>query len=138
MAEFRDIMGIGFPKEFVPYEIEDGWVVVLPGEEDGRRGDKRVVAISHVHIKLFSQEERDECIKHLEESDRRLRLMKSNPWDWQRVMIRDNEIKFGVAWYDRSFFEQKKESWADSSHTQLYSAFGATEDNFSVQHELLE
>jgi hypothetical protein len=135
---FTDLFGIGFPKSFQPYATDDGWMVVLPGEEDGRRGNKRLVAVTKVHIRLSNRRNLQKCIKHLEESDRRLRLLQTNPWDWQRVEVKDNEVRFGVAWYDRSFFEAKKFAWSDENHTGLYSQFGATKDDFTVEHQLLE
>jgi hypothetical protein len=131
-----DLLGIGFPKEFIPYETEDGWLVILPGEEDGRRGDKQVYAVSHVEIRLDSTENLTKCIRHLEESDRRLRFMKSNPWDWQRVQIKNNTVRFGVAWYSKEFFEERKDAWFSDQHRRLYLEFGADVDDFTVTHEL--
>jgi hypothetical protein len=132
-----DIMGIGYQKEFVPYFVEDGWEVVLPGEEDGRRAEKQLVAISRVEIRLKNDKDLKDCLAHLEESDRRLRLMKSQDWDWQRVMIKDHTVRFGVAWYNRSFFESRKDAWTTPQHVSLYAAFGALPSDFSVTHEVL-
>ena len=132
-----DILGIGDPKEFVPYEIEDGWKVVLPGEEDGRRPlDKLLVAVSRVEIRLQTEEDKEKCLREIEESDRRLRLLQSKPWDWQRVATKGNTVRFGVAWYDRSFFERRKGAWSGEQHASLYKHFGASVDDFTVTHQV--
>jgi hypothetical protein len=131
-----DVMGIGLQKEFQPYQKEDGWTVVLPGEEDGRRGDKKVVAVSHVEIRLKSASDLSKCLEHLEESDRRLQMMKSQDWDWQRVETKGNTVRFGVAWYNRSFFENRKDAWQSKQHSNLYTQFGASEQDFTVVHEV--
>ena len=109
-----------------------------PGEEDGRRGEKELFAVTRVEIHLSSQENTEKCLRHLEESDRRLRMIKSNPWDWQRVERLGTRIRFGVAWYDRSFFEQRKTAWSDPKHASLYAEFGATPENFKVTHEIIK
>ena len=71
------------PELFQPYETADGWLVVLPGEEDGRRKKygKTVVAVTSVVISLKSQRHLLKCLSELEESDRRIRELK-----WRRQL----------------------------------------------------
>lgn len=131
-----DLMAIGFPKNFEPYTREDGWTVVLPGEEEVR-GDKIVVASSDVEIRLKSSDDVQKCIRILEGSDRRLKLVFSNPWNWGPAMYKGNIIRFGVAWYDLEFFESRKNAWFGDDHRAFYSQFGATVDDFTVNHRIL-
>ncbi len=76
-----DLMGIidfsQFSNDFEPFETEDGWTVVLPGEEDGRRKahGQKLVAESKIEIKLDNTANILRCISALEESDRRLRVV---------------------------------------------------------------
>ncbi|MRG98142.1 hypothetical protein [Polyangium spumosum] len=135
-----DLLGIGQPSAFVPYTTEDGWTVILPGEEGGRRqaSGKVLRAFTSVEITLSRKEDLDACIRHLEESDRRFAANRENPWDWAKVMIRDMQVRFGVAWYDRDFFAAKRDAYSDPRHIALYAKFGATLDNFKIEHFLVD
>jgi hypothetical protein len=135
-----DIMGIGQPSAFVPYTTDDGWLVILPGEEGGRRqaSGKVLRACSKVEITLANKEDLESCIRHLEESDRRFAANTANPWDWQIVKIRDLQVRFGVAWYDLEFFNSKKEAYSDPKHIALYAKFGAKLENFKVEHFIVD
>ena len=137
-----DLMGVFDGEElFQPYETDDGWLVVLPGEEDGRRQKygKTLVAETQVEISLTSEADLENCIRELEESDRRIRELSGRPpWDWQKVMVKGLQVRFGVAWYDRDFFETRKTAFSDPVHQRMYARFGATLDNFKVEHHLVE
>lgn len=136
----EDIMGIGQVKVFRPYETDDGWTVVTPGAESGRRQaqGKKVFALSKVEIQLHSEKELAVCIAHLEESDRRFAMINSNPWDWTKAMYRQLAVRFGVEWYDKDFFERRKEAYLSPEHVSLYSQFGATVNDFIVEHYLTD
>ena len=141
MADLKtDIMGIidfsQFPKKFEPYETEDGWTVVLPGESDGRKEahGKKMVAETKVEIELDSVANLLKCIKALEESDRRLRELKTNHYDWQIVSIKDLTVKFGVSWYDLDFYISKKDIWSQSDHATMFQQFGVPMEKISVKH----
>jgi len=135
-----DILGIGQEKVFRPYQIEGGWTVVTPGAESGRRQAARkvVVALSRVEIQLRSQKDLEACIRHLEESDRRFAMIRSNPWDWARVLHKDLVVHFAVEWYELSFFETKKGAYAQADHAKMYQQFGATLNDITVKHFLVD
>ncbi|HPE56187.1 MAG TPA: hypothetical protein PK904_07305 [Bacteroidales bacterium] len=142
MANLKtDLMGIidfsQFPNKFEPYETEDGWTVVLPGENDGRKEahGKKLVAESKVEIQLDSTANLLKCIQALEESDRRLRELRTGgPYDWQLVKIKDLTVKFGVSWYDLEFFNAKKDVWSQTEHSSMFQQFGVPIEKVSVQH----
>jgi hypothetical protein len=133
----NNLMNIPQDKIFKPFEIDDGWTVVLPGEER-RRGDKKVIALTKVEIKLHSDADLYTCLKHLEESDRRFSLIKSNPWDWSRVAIKELKVRFSVVWYDKKFFELHRHAYANPKHLTMYTDFGATLHDFSIQHVFID
>ncbi|WP_343703593.1 hypothetical protein [Chitinophaga sp.] len=138
----EDLMGI-FNKDevFQPYTTPDGWTVILPGEEDGRREKygRKIVAVTEVEIKLTDENSLNICIRELEESDRRIRERSGGGgWDWRKVLVKDFDVRFGVAWYDRGFFESRKEAWANPEHAKIYEKFGAGIENFKVNHQLVE
>lgn len=134
----EDIMGIGQQDVFQPYVTEDGWTVVTPGAESGRRQaqGKKVYAWSQVEVQLHSKKDLDVCIAHLKESDRRFELNSRNPWDWSIASYKGNTVRFGVEWYDKDFFEERKEAYLNPKHTVMYSHFGATVNDFTVVHYL--
>ena len=135
-----DVMGIGQPQAFTPYTTDDGWLVILPGEEGGRRqaSGKVLRAFTSVEISLSRKEDLDSCILHLEESDRRFAANTANPWDWAKTLIRGLQVRFGVAWYDLEFFKTKREAYSDPRHLGLYAKFGATLENFKIEHFLVD
>ncbi len=132
----QDLMGIGQVKVFTPYQTEDGWTVVTPGAESGRRQaqGKKVIALSKVEIRLKSEKDLALCIAHLEASDRRFAMIARNPWDWQKAMYKDLTVRFGVEWYDKDFFSQRKEAYLSPEHASMYSEFGATVNDIRVEH----
>jgi hypothetical protein len=136
----QDILGIGQVKVFKPYQIEDGWTVVTPGAESGRRqaAGKTVVALSRVEIQLRSQKDLETCIKHLEESDRRFAMIRSNPWDWAKVIQKGLVVRFAVEWYDLKFFQSKKDAYTKPDHAKMYEQFGVTLNEVNVKHFLVD
>ena len=104
-TDHRDMLGIGQVTTFAPYRDDTGWLVVSPGCEARRkRNGKSVVALSEVEIRLDSEDNRDTCLRHLDESDRRFSQIVSNPWDWQSVRTQGLTVRFAVEWYEREFF----------------------------------
>jgi len=73
-------------------------------------------------------------------SDDRLRARPEQMilWDWQRSFREGMSIYFGVAWYDKEFFERRKDVFEEPSHVAYYSMFGATPDRFKMEHQVLE
>jgi hypothetical protein len=47
------------------------------------------------------------------------------------------KVFFGVAWYDRAFFERRKDAFKEPAHMSYYSTFGATPDRFKMKHKVL-
>ena len=99
---------------------------------------KTVVALSEVEIRLSSENNRDRCLKHLEESDRRFSQIVSNPWDWQSVRTHGLTVRFAVEWYDLKFFDQRRGAFQDNDHVAMYSNFGVTLDDLTVEHFLVD
>ena len=138
-TENRDILGIGQVESFTPYEDGYGWLVVSPGcEERRKRNGKHVVALSEVEIHLRSENDKDICIRHLEESDQRFSMIATNPWDWQSVRTRGLTVRFAVEWYDLNFFRERRDAFQDADHTDMYSDFGTTLDDIAVEHFLVD
>ncbi len=108
--------------------------IVSAGEEFSRRGDKKLVAISRVSITFDNKEDLDACIKALQESDEQLAKLDRPRYDWQLVYVYEYTISFGVAWYDKKFFEEKKDAFKDPNHSVIFGKFGKVPSDFEVQH----
>lgn len=113
--------------------------LVLLGESE-RRGDRNIVAESRVEIVVSSDEALERCLAALQASDERLAAQSDRKYDWQRTWIeRDTRksggtVAFGVAWYDESFFEEKKDTYMKPDHLAMYTHIGADEGAVSVTH----
>ena len=138
-SEHRDLLGIGQPTPFEPYQDDEGWTVVIPGCEERRKKlGKTVIALSKVEIRLNSEAERDTCVRHLEESDRRFAQVASNPWEWAGVRILENTVRFNVEWYEHEFFYARRTAFKDPDHIDMYAQFGATLEQITVAHFLVD
>ncbi|MEU0257573.1 hypothetical protein ABZ299_35105 [Streptomyces sp. NPDC006184] len=84
------------------------------------------------------------CIQALKESDERLR---SRPeelmlWDWQATCFEAEEgnengggtVLLGVAWYDRAFFDDRRDAWFGVMHQRIYKDLGIPMDDLTVEH----
>ncbi|MDU3078924.1 MAG: hypothetical protein E7B29_21955, partial [Mixta calida] len=84
-------------------------LVTTGGSTRQRVGGRTAVAESKVSIRLSSKVAIENCLRMLEESDKRLAssgpVDPSGPYDWQFVLKEEfpdgqGVIHFGVAWYD--------------------------------------
>lgn len=114
--------------------------LLLEGEEDGRRGDKKMIAISRCSIAFDNEEDLQKCIKALEASDIALRNRPEEMmlWDWNITTRSGMVITFGVSWYDRVFYGSRKDAFQDMRHIQQYEKFGASLSDFEVTHFVLD
>ena len=85
-------------------------------------------------MRLHSEAGQDRCLRHLEESDRRFALILTNPWEWAPVKYKGLTVRFNVEWYERSFFEARRTAFQDPDHIAMYTQFGATLEDVTVEH----
>jgi hypothetical protein len=119
-------------------------IVSLGGETEERRAGREAIAESHIEMTLATDEAVAVCLAELEASDRRLaeRTKKGpcpSPYDWQVVTLEHNDagggtVRFGVAWYEEDFFQEKKDIYLDANHGGLFSKFGVEPSNVKVTH----
>ncbi|MEU0051393.1 hypothetical protein [Streptomyces sp. NPDC006309] len=84
------------------------------------------------------------CIQALKESDERLRLRPEELmlWDWQVTYFeaeKGNEngggtVLLGVAWYDRAFFDDRRDAWFGVMHQRIHKDLGIPMDDITVEH----
>lgn len=114
-------------------------ILILDPKEQERRGDKKMVAQTQCEITFDDESNLQKCIKALIESDVALRERPDAAvlWNWQESYRQGMTISFGVAWYDKTFFESRKDAYTNANHAEYFKRFGATPKNFKVSHKLI-
>ena len=115
-------------------------VNVLDGSAERIFGDRKPYARTHVRLVFRDDEETElrNCVRLLRWSDDRLRALGSSiEWSWETTLREGMEIQFSVAWYDRSFFERRRNAFADKNHLSYFSLFGKGAKDMSVNTEVL-
>lgn len=112
-------------------------VMVLSGTEGGRA--RVPYAITNIRIQFDNERDLRNCVRMLRWSDDRLRQRPEQMilWDWSRTFREKMYVFFGVAWYDREFFEKRKDAFKEPAHVAYYTQFGATPERFELSHEIL-
>ncbi|MEJ7732078.1 MAG: hypothetical protein WKG00_23065 [Polyangiaceae bacterium] len=100
---------------------------------------RTLYAQTSVSIVLNDGVNRQKCIDALIQSDIELRKRPDSYklWEWDVTHVVGNTVFFGVSWYDRSFFDSRKNAFLNTAHQGYYAAFGATAGNFTVRHALV-
>lgn len=113
-------------------------LLLEPKEMD--RGGRKPIARTTCEITFSSEENLLRCVRALKESDEVLqkRPDEMKLWEWNKTYREGMKIVFGVAWYDKAFFESRKDAFKDSTHIERYREFGATVNDFVVEHEMAQ
>ncbi|WP_369042256.1 hypothetical protein [Streptomyces sp. Midd1] len=120
---------------------------VMTGEdtEPGRRGNKQLVAQSTVSMDCPDQATYERTMTALRASDEQLRSRPEDEklYDWQTVFFAPHAteagagtLHFGVAWYDRPFFEEKGAAYTNGMHSTMFGRLGVPADSVQVKHWL--
>jgi hypothetical protein len=114
-------------------------VMLLAGTESPTARQKSPYAVSKVKISFTDEAELRTCVRLLRWSDERLRARPEQllRWEWERTFREGMDIYFGVNWYEREFFERRKDAFTEPQHASYYAYFGATPDRFKIDHEVL-
>ncbi|WP_155253307.1 hypothetical protein [Bradyrhizobium japonicum] len=115
-------------------------VQILEGSEDPSAPPRKPYARSEVQITFNNERDLRQCVRLLRWSDERLRARPDQRilWDWQMTWREGMTIYFGVNWYNREFFEARKDAFLNPEHQSYYAMFGATADQFKIRHVISE
>jgi len=121
-------------------KLNEGWTVVMPGEESRRSKELHRVAITRAEIKFDSNENFKKFLEVIKASDERLRRVPDANvmYDWQMITRKGNTVRFGVAWYDKDFFLERKDAYKSDMHRGILSEFGVTPESIRIEHVPLE
>jgi hypothetical protein len=113
-------------------------VQILAGTEGGK--GRKPYAVTNIEIDFKNERDLRNCVRLLRWSDERLRARPEQMvlWNWDDSFRDKMKIVFGVAWYDKSFFDHRKDAFKEPSHVAYYSLFGATPESFKMTHNILE
>lgn len=112
--------------------------MILSGTESPENKTRKPYALTKVEITFDNENDLQRCVRMLRWSDDRLR---SRPdqlimWNWEMAYRKDMSINFGVAWYNKEFFEKRKNAFMEPDHASYYSFFGAKPEDFKMEHQI--
>lgn len=112
---------------------------ILPGASDKLFGDKKPYAITKVKVEFDNEEDLRKCVRLLRWSDERLLEIGSTiMWSWERTIREGMIIKFAVNWYDKDFFEKRKNSFKDKNHMSYFNMFGKNASGMQIKTEVIK
>lgn len=112
--------------------------LVLPGEDSdpARRGERTVYAVTHVTIPFSNVDDLVSCFSQLCRSDDRLQADPTAKYNWVNTYAQGLKLIFGVAWYDKSFYLQKRETYLRTDHLEMFSSFNVAPSELEIVHEV--
>ncbi|MCX2750138.1 hypothetical protein OOZ51_20355 [Arthrobacter sp. MI7-26] len=117
-------------------------LVALGGSIQERRRGREAVTQSEVAIRLNSDAAVEKCLRGLDLSDQRLADV-PQMYDWVMVWKETEKgkpgatVRFGVAWYDEAYFQEKKDIYLGADHLAMFAGFGAGSADVEVKHYVL-
>lgn len=111
---------------------------ILSGASNKVFGDKKPYAVTHVKVDFDNEADLRKCVRLLRWSDDRLLKIGSTiNWSWDRSFREGMTIEFAVNWYDKEFFEKRKDSFADKNHLSYFNMFGKAASDLHIITEVL-
>jgi hypothetical protein len=112
--------------------------LIVSGYDFGTRNSRKPVVVSKCSFVLKSTDYIPACEEALIQFERILRERPDNEikYEWANVCRCHLTITFDVYWYDKEFFEKRKNAYRVGPHAFAFQRFGATADDFLIVHEL--
>lgn len=111
---------------------------ILPGASNKLFGKKKPYAITHVSVEFDNESDLRRCVRLLRWSDERLLAMGSTiAWAWEATAREGMTIRFAVNWYDKTFFESRKDSFRDKNHMSYFEMFGKNTSDMKIYTEVV-
>lgn len=110
---------------------------ILPGASDQMFGDRKPHARTSVSIEFDNEEDLRRCVRLLRWSDERLLAIGSTvAWSWDLTERDGMVIRFAVNWYDKDFFEERKDAFRDRNHLSYFRMFGKSTSDMQIVTEV--
>lgn len=142
-ADFMNIQGEAIPEIDAELQelLERGKASeqrILEGASERVFGDRVPHARTDVTITFDNEADLRRCVRLLRWSDQRLLAMGSSiAWAWAATMREGMTIRFAVAWYDKAFFEKRRDAFRDKSHLSYFRMFGKSTSDMQICTEVL-
>jgi hypothetical protein len=110
------------------------------GQNDTTRHHWDIYANSEDRSPSFSNtEELQACIRTLPEFINELQAnsTKMNKWLWESVWRRGNDIIFNINWYEKDFFDERKNVFKNTNHIGYFRRLGINPEQLYVKHEAI-
>lgn len=115
-----------------------GLELLLFGTEDGRALSKMTVKLSAVSFMVPTAKDFDACIETLRQFAVVLRGREANDvrYGWDKVFVNRKRrlVTFKILWYDRAFFEARKQAYKSKMHSDVLRRFNVSVDDLNVTH----
>lgn len=107
------------------------------GGSFGERTRTNPVAISRCSVEVADDEAAERCVTALIQFERYLRKRPDDAkfYEWANIRRKGHRFDFDIYWYDRRFFEERKEAYKVGAHALAFQRFGTTPSDFSVRHQ---
>jgi hypothetical protein len=113
-------------------------VRILEGASNRIFGDRKPYAVTTVKIEFNDERNLRNCVRLLRWSDDRLLAMGSNIlWSWNKPFRKGMTIRFAVNWYDKKFFERRKNAVRDTRHLSYFRMFGQQASDMQIRTRIL-
>lgn len=119
--------------------IDEGTVLIVSGNDYGKRNSISPIVISKCKFELKSPEFIGACEKAFIQFERILRDRPDEEikYEWANVYRNNLMVTFDVFWYDKRFFENRKEAYRVGPHAFAFQRFGAVVDDFQIVHYIV-
>jgi len=110
---------------------------ILEGASKRLFGDTKPYAQTFVELTFDNEQDLRRCVRLLRWSDERLLAMGSViAWSWDATVREGMTIRFRVAWYDKEFFQERKDSFRDKNHLSYFRMFGKSTSDMQIYTEV--
>lgn len=133
MTDTFDILGI---MESAALAEANGWIEILPGDDERRPPWLKKVARTVVELTLNTEKDLEMFLDEIKKSSDKLSLVPDDllMYTWELVRRKELSIRFVVAWYDLDFYEARKDAFKSDQHSKIFEKFNVTASDLTVTH----
>ena len=118
------------------YDVGDGWVIVLTGDEITRPKTLIRVAMTRAEIVFSNENDYQKFMEVIRESESRMNQIPDSEVKYTWVIVRKKGliVRFGVSWWDKKFYHERKDAYLSELHNRVFSKFNIKPDDLRIEH----
>lgn len=111
--------------------------LIVRGGDFRRRTGVSVIVVTRCSLQLRSSAYVDSCEQAFIQFEKILRDRKDHEikYEWENVYRQGLRVTFNVNWYDKVFFEDRKNAYLVGPHAFVFQRFGAVANDFKIRHQ---